>query len=425
MKVLLVGSGGREHALAWKIRQSPLVDGLFIAPGNAGTALEGQNVDIPAADVDAQLRFAEKENVDLTVVGPEAPLMGGIADRFESAGRRIFGPTRAAARIEGSKAFAKNLFQKAGIPTAAHRSFSESAEALAYLADLPEGPWVVKADGLAAGKGVIVCESRSQAEKAVLQLMDETLVGEAGKTVVIEERLAGAELSVFAFCNGPHVAYLGSAQDHKPVGEGDTGPNTGGMGAYSPVPLAEENLIQDVLRRCHGRAATALDATDAPYRGMLYGGLMITDSGPQALEFNVRFGDPETQPLMPRLDEDIVPWLIEVAEGRLEDGKAVRLREETAVCVVMASGGYPGKYEKGKKITGLEAASEMDGVHVFHAGTARAGKDTVTDGGRVLGVTATGIDLPAALDRAYEAVANIHWEGAYYRRDIGRKALIA
>ncbi|MFQ5914853.1 MAG: phosphoribosylamine--glycine ligase, partial [Nitrospinota bacterium] len=415
MKVLIVGGGGREHALAWKIRQSPRVDGLFIAPGNAGTALEGRNVNIPAEDVEGLLRFAEKEGVDLTVVGPEAPLMAGIVDRFESAGRKTFGPRRAAARIEGSKAFAKDLFQRAGIPTAPHRTLSDSTQALAYVENLPEGPLVVKADGLAAGKGVIVCDCRSEAKQAVRRLMDEGLLGKAGKTLVIEERLSGAELSVFAFCDGLKVAYLGSAQDHKPIGEGDTGENTGGMGAYSPVPLADEELVHDVVERCHARAAAALDAAATPYRGMLYAGLMITSSGPQVLEFNARFGDPETQPLMARLDEDIVPWLMDVAEGRLRDGRAVRLRDEAAVCVVMASAGYPGRYEKGRKIIGLRAALEMDGVHLFHAATAQADNDTVTAGGRVLGVTATGKDLATAIGLAYEAVGKIHWEGVYYR----------
>ncbi|MBI2882154.1 MAG: phosphoribosylamine--glycine ligase [Candidatus Tectomicrobia bacterium] len=424
MKVLIVGSGGREHALAWKIRQSPRVDALFIAPGNAGTALEGRNVDIQAEDVEGLLRFAEKEDVDLTVVGPEAPLMSGIADRFHAAGRRIFGPTRAAARIEGSKAFAKDLFRRAGVPTALHRAFSTSAEALAYLAGLPEGPRVVKADGLAAGKGVILCGSRSEAERAVRQLMDEGLMGEAGRTVVIEERFTGPELSVFAFCDGPKVAHLASARDHKRVGEGDTGANTGGMGAYSPVPLADERLIQGILDRCHRRAAAALDAAGTPYRGMLYGGVMMTASGEKVLEFNARFGDPETQPVMVRLGEDIVPWLLDVAEGRLQDAKAVRLRDEAAVCVVLASAGYPGTYEKGKRIAGLEAASEMDGVQVFHAGTDRAGREVVTAGGRVLGVTAAGKDLPAAARRAYEAAAQIRWEGVYYRRDIGQGAAL-
>ncbi len=425
MKVLLIGSGGREHALAWKIRRSSRVDGLFIAPGNAGTALEGRNVDISAEDIESLLRFAEREDIDLTVAGPEGPLTGGVADRFESSGRRIFGPRRTAARIEGSKTFSKALFDEAGIPSATHRSFSDSAEALEHVAALSEGPVVVKADGLAAGKGVIVCGSKREAEHAVQRFMDEGSLGDAGRTVVIEEKLSGPELSVFAFCEGPNIAYLASAQDHKPIGEGDTGPNTGGMGAYSPVPLCGDELIRDVLDRCHRPAAAALDAAGVPFQGMLYGGLMITDSGPRILEFNARFGDPETQPLMARIDEDIVPWLMDVAEGRLEDGKTVRLRPEAAVCVVMASSGYPGRYDKGKEITGLEAASEMDGIQVFHAGTASVGGRVTTAGGRVLGVTATGKDLPAAIDRAYEAVAKVCWEGAYYRRDIGRKALIA
>ncbi|MFQ5693093.1 MAG: phosphoribosylamine--glycine ligase, partial [Nitrospinota bacterium] len=353
------------------------------------------------------------------------PLMTGIADRFQAAGRRVFGPCRAAARVEGSKVFAKELFRKAGIPTAPHRSFSDAGEALAYVAGLPEGGCVVKADGLAAGKGVIVCGSRAEAERAVRRLMEEGLLGEAGETVVIEERLTGWELSVFAFCSGVGIAYLGSAQDHKPIGEGDTGPNTGGMGAYSPVPRADERLIRDVLDRCHRRAAAALDAAGTPYRGMLYAGMMIAGSGPRILEFNARFGDPETQPLMVRLDEDLVPWLMDVAEGRLEDGKEVSLRDGAAVCVVLASAGYPGGYAKGKEITGLEAASEVDGVQVFHAGTARAGGRLLTAGGRVLGVTAMAESLAAAIDRAYEAAAKIHWEGIYYRRDIGRKAALA
>ena len=422
MKILIVGSGGREHALAWKIRQSPLVDGIFIAPGNAGTAIEGTNVPIPIDDVESLLNFAKKERIALTIVGPEAPLMAGIVDRFVSEGKTIFGPRRSAALIEGSKAFAKELFQRANVPTASHRTFQDASAALAFIRTLPKGPVVVKVDGLAAGKGVIVCDSRRQAEQAVRRFMEERVLGEAGRTVVIEEKLTGPELSVFAFCNGPEVTYLASAQDHKPIGDGDTGENTGGMGAYSPVPLASDQLIQSILEHCHQPAADALRADGTPYCGMLYGGLILTDRGKKVLEFNARFGDPETQPILMRLDEDIVPWLLEVAEGGMKGGQTVRLLKDAAVCVVMASGGYPGEYEKGKTITGLEDVSGWTGVQVFHAGTVRRGDRVLTDGGRVLGVTTIGKDLNAAVRLAYEAVKQIQWEGVYYRNDIGRKA---
>ncbi len=419
MKVLVIGGGGREHALVWKIRQSPLVDEVFVAPGNAGTAAVGRNLEISAGDIEGLLDFARAEGIGLTVVGPEAPLMEGVVDRFQAEGLLIFGPKREPAQIEGSKSFAKSLMGRAGVPTAGHQVFSKMEEALAYVRGLPPGGLVVKADGLAAGKGVMVCSSTEEAGEALRRLMEERSLEAACQKVVVEERLFGKELSVFSFCDGATVVLLGSAQDYKPIGDGDTGPNTGGMGAYSPVPWVGGELVEEIVSTRHRPVAQALSEQETPYQGMLYGGLMITEEGPKVLEFNARFGDPETQPLLLRLEEDLLPWLLTTAEGRLEERK-ICLRKEAAVCVVMASQGYPGKYETGKEISGLDEIAEREDVVVFHAGTVQKGDRVLTAGGRVLGVTALGKDLSSARSLAYEAVSKISFEGAYVRKDIGK-----
>ena len=419
MKVLVIGGGGREHALVWKIRQSPLVDEVFVAPGNAGIAAVGRNLEISAGDIEGLLDFARTEGIGLTVVGPEAPLMEGVVDRFQAEGLLIFGPKREPAQIEGSKSFAKSLMGRAGVPTAGHQVFSKMEEALAYVRGLPPGGLVVKADGLAAGKGVMVCSSTEEAGEALRRLMEERSLEAACQKVVVEERLFGKELSVFSFCDGARVVLLGSAQDYKPIGDGDTGPNTGGMGAYSPVPWVGGELVEEIVSTRHRPVAQALSEQETPYQGMLYGGLMITEEGPKVLEFNARFGDPETQPLLLRLEEDLLPWLLTTAEGRLEERK-IRLRKEAAVCVVMASQGYPGKYETGKEISGLDEIAEREDVVVFHAGTVQKGDRVLTAGGRVLGVTALGKDLSSARSLAYEAVSKISFEGAYVRKDIGK-----
>ena len=419
MKVLVIGGGGREHALVWKIRQSPLVDEVFVAPGNAGTAAVGRNLEISAGDIEGLLDFARAEGIGLTVVGPEAPLMEGVVDRFQAEGLLIFGPKREPAQIEGSKSFAKSLMGRAGVPTAGHQVFSKMEEALAYVRGLPPGGLVVKADGLAAGKGVMVCSSTEEAGEALRRLMEERSLEAACQKVVVEERLFGKELSVFSFCDGARVVLLGSAQDYKPIGDGDTGPNTGGMGAYSPVPWVGGELVEEIVSTRHRPVAQALSEQETPYQGMLYGGLMITEEGPKVLEFNARFGDPETQPLLLRLEEDLLPWLLTTAEGRLEERK-ICLRKEAAVCVVMASQGYPGKYETGKEISGLDEIAEREDVVVFHAGTVQKGDRVLTAGGRVLGVTALGKDLSSARSLAYEAVSKISFEGAYVRKDIGK-----
>jgi phosphoribosylamine--glycine ligase len=418
VKILVIGGGGREHALAWKIRQSPLVDEVFVAPGNAGTAAVGRNLEISVGDIEGLLDSARAEGIDLTVVGPEVPLMEGVVDRFQAEGLLIFGPKREPARIEGSKSFAKSLMDWAGVPTAGHQAFSKREEALAYVGGLPPGGLVVKADGLAAGKGVMVCSSTEEAEEALRRLMGNEDLGAACEKVVVEERLFGKELSVFSFCDGARVVLLGSAQDYKPIGDGDTGPNTGGMGAYSPVPWAGGEFAEEIVSTRHRPVAQALSEQGTPYQGMLYGGLMITEAGPKVLEFNARFGDPETQPLLLRLGEDLLPWLLATAEGKLKERK-IRLRKEAAVCVVMASQGYPGKYETGKEISGLDEVAEREDVAVFHAGTVQKGNRVLTAGGRVLGVTALGKDLGSARSLAYEAVSKISFEGAYVRKDIG------
>ena len=420
MNVLIVGGGGREHALAWKIAQSPKVTALFCAPGNPGTAQVATNVNLQADDLDGLLQFALDQSIDLTVVGPEQPLVLGLADRFQERGLKVFGPSAKAAQLEGSKAFSKNLMQKYGIPTAAYAAFDHADAARAYLKG--KGPQVVKADGLAAGKGVFVCADEAEAVDAIRRIMNDKIFGESGSRIIIEERLEGQEVSLLAFTDGTTVLPMEVAQDHKPAFDGDTGPNTGGMGACSPAPVFTPELKQQVIDRVMLPAVNGMRAEGIPYQGVLYAGLMITADGPKVLEFNARFGDPETQPIMMRMDSDIVPVLEACANGTL-DTCSLEWKPGAAVCVVMASEGYPGSYDKGRPISGLDQANALPGVSVFHAGTKQDGDIIVTSGGRVLGVTALGGNVQMAIVKAYQAVGKIKWPGVHYRTDIGQKAL--
>lgn len=421
MRVLIVGGGGREHALAWKIAQSPLVKKLYCAPGNAGIASVAECVDIPAEEVHALLKFARRQKIDLTVVGPEAPLVAGLADRFESHGLRVFGPSQRAAELEGSKVFAKHIMRKHGIPTARYDVF-ETVDAAEEHIRKASFPLVVKADGLAAGKGVTVCHRREEAMEAIARMMKERVFGDAANRVVIEECLFGEEASILALTDGRTIVPLPSSQDHKRVYDNDKGPNTGGMGAYSPAPVITPEQAARIEREIIVPIIHAMNVEERRYKGVIYAGIMMTDDGPKVLEFNVRFGDPETQPILMRLKGDLVPVLAAIAEGNLQKAD-LDWDPRPAVCVVMASGGYPGPYQKGKVITGLEAAAALDDVVVFHAGTAIKDGKVVTAGGRVLGVTAKGDDIRRAIARAYEAVKLIRFEGAHYRTDIGARAL--
>jgi len=421
MRLLVVGSGGREHALAWKIARSPEVSKLYAAPGNPGIARVAECAPIKAEALDDLTAFAARERIDLAVVGPELPLTLGLADRLADRGVAVFGPSRAAAELEGSKVFAKELMAKYGVPTARFAVFAEAVEARAYVRTLG-APLVVKADGLAGGKGALVCRSLAEADEAIRAMLEGKVFGRAGERVVIEECLEGEEVSFFALTDGEQTLPLAFAQDYKPVFDGDQGPNTGGMGAYSPVPTLGERLADELLETVVTPTLRAMAAEGRPYRGLLYVGLMLTRDGPRVLEFNCRFGDPETQPLMLRLDGDLVPLLAAVARG---EGLPPRLRwrPEAAVTVVLASGGYPGEYATGKPIAGLEVAEQVPGVVVFHAGTALREGRLVTAGGRVLGVSALGADLEAAVEAVYEAATRVSFEGMHYRRDIGQRAL--
>jgi phosphoribosylamine--glycine ligase len=421
MKVLVVGSGGREHSLVWKIGQSPKVTELFCAPGNAGIAEMAECIDISPTDLDDLATFADTHGVDLTIVGPEVPLTMGIVDLFEERGLRIFGPRKAAAEIEGSKVFCKDLLGKYNVPTAHYRTFDSRDEAAAYVESM-ETPVVVKADGLAAGKGVISSMTREDALRALDTIMVERAFGDAGKRVVIEEFLVGEEASFIVLTDGKTVVPLASCQDHKPIYDGDKGPNTGGMGAYSPAAVVTEEVHGKIMDEIMIPTIKGMVSEGRPYRGVLYGGLMIANGQPKVLEFNARFGDPENQPIMMRMKGDIVPLLEACIQGNLRGG-IIDWDPRWAVCVVMASEGYPESYEKNKVIRGLDGVREMQDVFVFHAGTARAGGDIVTNGGRVLGVTALGGDARGAIDLAYSAVRRIGWDGVYYRSDIGKKAL--
>jgi len=422
MRILVVGGGGREHALCWAIAASPLCDRLYCAPGNAGIAREATCVPIGAEDVDALVQFARDESIDFVVVGPEAPLVLGLADRLADAGIKVFGPSAAAAALEGSKGFMKDLCAKYGIPTAAYARFTDATAAKAYLRE-HGAPIVVKADGLAAGKGVTVAATLAEAEAAVDAALVEGAFGAAGAEVVIEECLRGEEASVFALVDGKTVLPLASAQDHKQAGDGDTGPNTGGMGAYSPAPIMTDALSRRAMAEILEPTVHAMREEGRPYRGVLYGGLMITDEGPKLLEYNVRFGDPECQALVARLKSDLLPALIATSDGVLGSFD-LRWHEETALVVVMASKGYPGPYQKGSVVRGVEAAEAEEGVIVFHAGT-EAGDDgaLLANGGRVLGVTALGATVADAQRRAYTAVDRIDWPEGFCRRDIGWRAV--
>jgi len=421
MKILVVGGGGREHALVWKIAQSPLVKKVYCAPGNPGTALLAENLAIRPDDIDTLLEFALREGVDLTVVGPEQPLSLGIVDLFEKNGLKVFGPSRAAARIEGSKAFSKDLMRKYDIPTAAYGVFSEVGPAVEFI-DRTGVPIVVKADGLAAGKGVIIARTRQEAVATVQDMLSGNAFGNAGSRVVVEEFLTGEEASFLAITDGSTIIPLASAQDHKAIFDGDRGPNTGGMGAYSPAPVVTEDIHAIAMTEVLRRAVDGMAAEGCPYRGVLYAGLMVRDGRVKTLEFNARFGDPECQPLLMRMKSDIVPLLLAVASGDIS-GMGIEWHDRAAVCVVMASEGYPGDYRKGDVIRGLEDAARLEDVFVFHAGTALKDGACLTNGGRVLGVTALGETVQAAIDRAYQAVHLISWDGAQYRTDIGKKAL--
>ena len=422
MKILVVGSGGREHALVWKIAQSPLAGEILVAPGNAGTATLARNVAVAADDIEGLVRLAADERVDLTVVGPEVPLTMGLADRLADAGLSVFGPSTAGARIEGSKWFAKELMLKGGIPTARAYLADTREEALSRADELGY-PVVIKADGLAAGKGVIIAQSAAEAEAAIDDMLVRGRFGASGERVLIEECLKGEEASILAFVDGERSALMVPSQDHKRAFDGDEGPNTGGMGAYAPAPVVTPAMLGTIKRDIIDATVRALHETDGTvYRGVLYAGLMITEDGPKVIEFNCRFGDPEAQVTLPLLDADIVEVMAATARGEL-DPSAVTTSSGSAVCVVMASGGYPGSYEKGKAIGGLASAGAIDDVVVFHAGTARRDDDVVTSGGRVLGVTGIDRDLPAALVRAYEGVRVITFAGSHYRKDIGHRAL--
>ena len=426
MKVLVVGSGGREHALAWKLSSSPLLGRLYCAPGNAGIAGVAECVPIAAGDVDGLVDFARRTGIDFVVVGPEVPLVAGLVDRLEEAGIRAFGPSAAAARLEGSKGFMKDLCARYAIPTAAYARFSDADAARAYVA-LKGAPIVVKADGLAAGKGVTVARTVEEALAAIDDCLVASRFGNAGAELVIEEFMAGEEASFFALVDGETALPLAAAQDHKAVFDGDRGPNTGGMGAYSPAPVVTPDLANQVMERIIRPTVRAMDAEGHPFRGFLFAGLMIsqTEAGPEArlLEFNTRFGDPECQVLMKRLDGDLLPLLLAAAEGRLA-GMSVGWSEDAALCVVMAATGYPGDVKKGGEIRGLADAGAVEGVTVFHAAT-KAGADgaMLADGGRVLGVTARGATVRAAQSRAYAAVDRIEWAEGFCRRDIGWRAV--
>jgi len=431
MRILVIGSGGREHALVWKIAQSKLVDKIFCAPGNGGITQQAECIDIKAEDIPRLLDFSRKEKIDLTVVGPEVPLAQGIVDEFTNYKLSIFGPTKLAAQLEASKVFAKELMLKYNVPTAKCKIFDNADEAKKYIERIGV-PCVVKADGLAQGKGVIVAKTIDEAKQAVTSIMEKKIFGESGNKVIVEECLEGQEASIIVITDSKEVVTLASSQDHKRIFDNDSGPNTGGMGAYSPAPVVTQELFKEILDKIVYRIIGGLTKEGIDYRGALYAGIMITEDGPKVLEFNVRFGDPENQAIMPRLKSDLVEAMLATTEGNLS--KFTRFGGLTwdsraCVCVVCASGGYPGDYEKGKEIFGLDEAAKMKDVVVFHAGTKKVANPTsplprlVTNGGRVLGVTGLGHTIKEAIDKTYRAVEKISFERMHYRRDIGRKAI--
>ncbi|MDX5930493.1 phosphoribosylamine--glycine ligase [Acidiphilium acidophilum] len=423
MRVLIIGGGGREHALAWKIAQSPLLARLFVAPGNPGTAALGENVAIAVDDIAALVAFAVAQRIDLVIPGPELPLALGIADALAAAGIACCGPSRAAAQLESSKAFTKRICDEAGIPTAAWAEFTDAAAARAYLADHP-APIVIKADGLAAGKGVVVAASDAEADAAVSAMLEDQVHGASGARIVIEACMTGPEMSFFAICDGGTALFCGTAMDHKRVGEGDTGPNTGGMGAIAPHPAATDPVIETVMATIIRPALAAMVARGTPFRGFLFAGLMLTGQGPKLIEFNARFGDPECEALMPLLASDILPVLHDTARGALDGGAKVAWHEGAAAAVIMAARGYPGGYETGGLID-LAGADEVPDTEIFHAGTRLQDGVLRSAGGRVLAVTATGPTLDEALGRAYRAIDRIGFPTGFCRRDIGSRALEA
>jgi len=421
MNVLVIGSGGREHALVWKISHSPRVRKIFCAPGSAAIGELAETVAIAPNEIDKLAEFAAKEKIDLTVVGPELPLTLGITDFFEARGLRIFGPNKAAAQLEGSKAFAKEILRANKIPTASFATFRDAASAKNYLSQ-QQSPYVIKADGLAAGKGVLICADRREAEAAVEAFLVSKTLGEAGDKVVIEEFLDGEEASFMVLTDGEHILPLASSQDHKRAFDNDQGPNTGGMGAYSPAPVVTPEMHERIHREILAPLLVGLKTEKIRYRGVIYVGLMITQDGPKVLEFNARFGDPECQPIMMRLKSDLIALMEATIDGTLEEIEA-EWHDDPAVCVVLCAGGYPGPYDKGKEIHGLEKLKNWQSGFVFHAGTVTDNGCWLTSGGRVLGVTARGITIAAAVNEAYRAVGEISWEGMHYRKDIARRAL--
>ncbi|MGD0077445.1 MAG: phosphoribosylamine--glycine ligase [Sedimentisphaerales bacterium] len=421
MRVLLIGNGGREDAIAWKLAQSKELKKLYIAPGNPGTARWGENVEIKADDIGELVKFAEEKKIDLAIIGPEDPLAAGVVDAFEKVGIKAFGPNQAAAQLEADKVFAKQIMKASSVSTAEGRTFTRFSDAKAYIASRDE-PVVVKAAGLAKGKGVIVCEEPSDGILAAEKIMVGRIFGSAGDKIVVEDKLIGEEASILAFVDGRSIYVMESSQDHKPVGDGDTGPNTGGMGAYSPAPVVTDEMMSQIEREILVPVVDCMNRNDTPYKGVLYAGIMVTAGGPRVLEFNVRFGDPETQPIMMRLKSDLLEVCLAVCEQKLDD-VTLQWDKRPAICVVMASGGYPGDYQKGKEITGIDKASELKDVVVFHAGTAMKDGKVVTAGGRVLGITATGGTVADAKARAYEGVSRISFEGAHFRHDIADKAI--
>ncbi len=428
MRVLIVGQGGREHALAWKISKSPRIKQLWVAPGNAGTALECNNLEISSTDIAGIVGFSKKEKVDLVVVGPEAPLSMGLVDALQSEKIRVFGPTRAAAQLESSKVFCKQLLRQADVPTADYQSFRDADDAMRYIKtrypnENDKAPVVVKADGLASGKGVIVCSKRAEALDAIDRIARKLEFGSAGSQMVIEERLEGPEVSVLAITDGKSFIVLPPAQDHKPAYDNDKGPNTGGMGAYCPAPIVDDETLAMIEEDVLVQAIHTMKRNRKPFQGVLYAGLMMTKTGPKVLEFNVRFGDPECQPILMRLQSDLLDILEATVDGCLESIDPPTWDPRPAVCVVVASEGYPGDYVKGREITGLAAADDLQDVKVFHAGTKMQDGKVLTDGGRVLGVTALGENISEAKLQAYKAVQLVRWPGAWCRKDISDKAL--
>ena len=421
MDVLLIGNGGREHAIAWKLAQSKNLGRLYIAPGNAGTAECGKNIPIGVNDTDKLVDFAKQNNIALVVVGPEDPLAAGAVDAFEAAGIKAFGPSGGAAQLEADKAFAKQLMRSSAISGAEGQVFERFADAKAYISSRDESV-VIKAAGLAKGKGVFVCDDPADGILAAEKIMCERIFGSAGDKIIVEDKLLGEEASILAFVDGRNIYVMESSQDHKPIGDGDSGPNTGGMGAYSPAPVVTEALMDKITREILVPVVDGMNRNGTPYKGVLYAGLMITAAGPRVLEFNVRFGDPETQPMLMRLKSDLLEIMRAVCDSRLDE-VTLEWDPRPAVCVVMVSGGYPGEYEKGKIITGIAEAEKLEDVVIFHAGTAAKNADIVTNGGRVLGVTAMGQTIADAKAKAYEAVDKIKFDGAYCRRDIADKAI--